>query len=104
MHLTFFFQGGHSVAVFPERLDKRPESLLLTGSVVRFRISKINYVLHMLPICLAFSPLYLGFHLSEVGDIFGTVGCSLSLEEFISLSLQCLGMFVNPWLKDFVST
>ena len=58
----------------------------------------------MLPICLAFSLLYLGFHLSVVGDIFGTVGCSLSLEEFISLSLQCLDMFVNPLLMDLVST
>ena len=57
----------------------------------------------MLPICLAFSPLYLGFHLSEVGDIFGTVDCSLSLEEFFALSLQCLDMFFDPWLMDFVS-
>ena len=55
----------------------------------------------MLQICLKFSPLYLSFHLSEVGDIFGTVGCWLSLEDLISLSL--LDMFVDPWLMDFVS-
>ena len=58
----------------------------------------------MLPIRLAFSPLYLGFHLSEVGDIFGTVDCSLSLEEIFALSLQYLDMFVDPWLMDLVST
>ena len=64
----------------------------------------INYVLLMLQICLAFSPLYLGYHLSEVGDIFCTVGCSQSLEDFISLSLQSLDMLVDPWLMDFVSS
>ena len=57
----------------------------------------------MLPICMTFNSLYLGLHLSEVDDILSMVGCSLSLEKFISLSLQYLGMFVDLWLMNFVS-
>lgn len=102
MHFSVFFQGSHPTTVFPERLDKGPESLLLTWSVVCFWVSKVNNVFPMLPICLAFSSLYLGFHLSVMGDILGTVGCSLSLEEFISFSLQCLGMFIYPLLWTWV--
>ena len=72
MHFTIFFQGEPLRSCLSwETWDKGAESLLLLA--LWSRISTINFILHMLPTCLAFSPLYLGFHLSLVGDIFAAV-------------------------------
>ena len=88
-------------------IDKRPESLLLAGSIVTLRISNIDYFFNMFPVSLAFSSVHPGSDLSVVGYIFGTVRGTLLLEEFVPLSLQrlhvCLSMVYGPWFLELTS-